>query len=80
MRFRFWLVIFLILFLSGYLFEISNLIVLFPVTARFGMLFSVLMFLPFWICSGRKFSKFEWKDFVALLVRLIGYFMVVQHS
>ncbi len=62
------------LFSCAYLFPLQNLIELFPAMARFGMLFSVLMFLPFWICFGGKFSKFEWRDFVAVgVVGLMSY-------
>jgi uncharacterized membrane protein len=74
MRFRFWLVIFLVLFLSGYFFEISTLVEMFPMTEKFGMVFSVLFFLPFWILVAKKFSMFMWKDFLAVgLVGLMSY-------
>lgn len=74
MRFKLRVLSLVGLFLSGYFFEISNLIEMFPVTARFGMVFSVFMFLPFWICFGRKFSMFRRKDLLAVgVVGLMSY-------
>lgn len=56
------------LFVSGYLFPLQDLISLFPVTADFAMIFSVLIFLPFWICLVLERKKLDWKIWFGLII------------
>lgn len=59
---------------SAYFFPLQDLIEMFPLTKQYAMIFSVLMFLPFWFAVVLERRKFDFRVWCGLgIVGLLSY-------